>query len=172
MLISPGVGKAKAPWGWGSGGLSSRSSAPPLLIQSVPEVGNLHQVTPGSSIVATVGSGAHVPHSDVAIHPEVLSPDSRDIPASNLSSLLSLSEDYQVAVQAGTALGEAGEALWDTIQLQRGDTLLMVVSQPPPWVARPLRREGWAAKRFFLTFGPPALPPPAHQHAPGPPPPP
>ena len=33
-----------------------------------------------------------------------------------------------MAVQAGTALGEAGEALWDTIQLQRGDTLLMVVN--------------------------------------------
>ena len=40
-------------------------------------------------------------------------------------------------VQAGTALGEAGEARWDTIQLQRGDMLLMVATSrhhrlPPP----------------------------------------
>ena len=33
-----------------------------------------------------------------------------------------------MAVQAGTALGEAGEARWDTIQLQRGDMLLMVAT--------------------------------------------
>ena len=33
-----------------------------------------------------------------------------------------------MAVQAGTVLGEAGEARWDTIQLQRGDMLLMVAT--------------------------------------------
>ena len=50
----------------------------------------------------------------------------RDISGYHLSSFLCLSEDYQVAVKARTALGEAGEARWDTIQLQRGDMLLMV----------------------------------------------
>ena len=33
-----------------------------------------------------------------------------------------------MAVQAGTAVGEAGKARWDTIQLQRGDMLLMVAT--------------------------------------------
>ena len=33
-----------------------------------------------------------------------------------------------MAVQAGTALGDAGEVRWDTIQLQRGDMLLMVAT--------------------------------------------
>ena len=67
-------------------------------------------MTPGSVIVASVGSGAKLPHYDVATHPEVPPPDSRDISGCLLSSFLCLSEDYQVAVQAGTALGEEGEA--------------------------------------------------------------
>ena len=33
-----------------------------------------------------------------------------------------------MAVQAGTALGEAGEARWDTVELQRGDMLPMVAT--------------------------------------------
>ena len=33
----------------------------------------------------------------------------------SLSSFLCLSEDCQMVVQAGTALGQAGEARWDTI---------------------------------------------------------
>ena len=37
-----------------------------------------------------------------------------------------------MALQAGTALGEAGEARWDTIQLQRGDV---------PFVNRPFESE-------------------------------
>ena len=86
-------------------------------------------MTPGSVIVASVGSGAQLPHSDVATHPEVLPPNSRDISGCHLSTFLCLSEDYQVAVQAGTALGEAGEARWDTIQVQRGDMLLMVATR-------------------------------------------
>ena len=77
-------------------------------------------MTPGSVIVASVRSGPQLPHSDVATHPEVLPPNSRDISGCPLSSFLCLSEDYQVAVQAGTALGEAEEARWDTIELQRG----------------------------------------------------
>ena len=48
------------------------------------------------------------PHSDVPNHPEVLPPDSRDISGCHPTSVLCLSKDYQVAVQAGTALGEAG----------------------------------------------------------------
>ena len=128
ILSSPGVGKAKAPWGWGSGGLSSRSLAP-LLTESVPQVKDLHPVTPGSGIVASVGNGAQLPHTDVPTHPEVLPPDSRDISGGHLSSFLCLLEDYQVAVQARwVGLGEAEEARWDTIQLQRGDMLLMVAT--------------------------------------------
>ena len=33
-----------------------------------------------------------------------------------------------MAVETGTALGEAGEARWDTIELQREDMLLMVAT--------------------------------------------
>ena len=100
----------------------------PHLTETVPQVGDLHPATPGSVIVASVGSGAQLPHSDVAIHPDVLPPNSRDISGWHLSSFLCFLEDYQVAVQAGTALGEAGEARWDTIQLQRGDMLLMAAT--------------------------------------------
>ena len=83
----------------------------PHLTESVPQVGDLHPLTPGSVIVASVGSGAQPPHFDVATHPEVPPPpDSRDISGCHLSSFLCLSEDYQVAVQVGKALGEAGEA--------------------------------------------------------------
>ena len=66
-------------------------------------------MTPGIVIVASVGSGPQLPHTDVATHPEVLPPDNRDISGCHLSSFLCLSEEYQVAVQAGTALGDAGE---------------------------------------------------------------
>ena len=72
-------------------------------------------MTPGTVIVASVGSGAQLPHSDVATHTNVLPPNSRDISGCHLSNFLCLSEDYEVAVQAGTALGEARDARWDTI---------------------------------------------------------
>ena len=85
-------------------------------------------MTPGSVIVASVGSGPQLPHSDFATQPEVLAPNSNDISGCHLSSFLCLSEDYKVAVQAGTALGEAGEAPQDTIELHRGDTLLTVAT--------------------------------------------
>ena len=85
-------------------------------------------MTPGSVIVASVESGLQLPHTDVATHPEVLPPDNRDISGCHLSSFLCLSKDCQVAVEGGMALGEAGEARWDTIQLQRGDMLLMVAT--------------------------------------------
>ena len=100
----------------------------PHLTENVPKVGDLRRVTPGSVIVASVGSGAQLTHSDVATHPEVLPPDSRDISGCHLSSFLCLSQDYQVALRAGTALGEAGEARWDTIQLETWDMLLMVAT--------------------------------------------
>ena len=85
------------------------------LTQSVAQAGEPHPMTPGSVIVVSVGGGAQLPHSDVASHPEVLPPNSRDISGCHLSSFLCLSEDYLVAVHAGTALGEAGKARWDTI---------------------------------------------------------
>ena len=43
-------------------------------MESVPQVGNLNPMTPGSVIVASAGSGAPLPHTDVATHPEVLPP--------------------------------------------------------------------------------------------------
>ena len=76
----------------------------PHLTEGVPQVLDLQPVTPGSVIVASLGSGAQLPHSDVATHPEVLPPDDRDISGCHVSTFLCLSEDYQVAVQAGTAL--------------------------------------------------------------------
>ena len=97
-------------------------------MDGIPQVGNLHPMTPGSVIVASVGSGPQLPHTDVATNPEVLPPDNRDISGCHLSSFLCLSQDYQVAVQAVIALGDAGELRWDTIQLQRGDMLLMVAT--------------------------------------------
>ena len=128
IRISRGVGKAKAPWGKGSAGLFSRSCTPPPLMESVPQVGKLHPMTPRSVIVASAGSGPQLPHTDVATNPEVLPPDNKDISGCHLSSFLCLSEEYQIAVQAGTALGDAGELQWDTIQLQRVDMLLMVAT--------------------------------------------
>ena len=100
----------------------------PHLTESVPGVGDLHPITPGSVIVASVGSGPQLPHTDVATHPEVLPPHDEEVGGCHLSSFLCLSEDYQVAVQAGTALGEAGDARWDTVELHRGDMLLMVAT--------------------------------------------
>ena len=111
--------QSKSTLGSGVGGPLFKKFHTPLT-ESVPQVGDLHPVTPGSVIVARVGSGAQLPHSDVATDPEVLPPDNRDISGCHPSSFLCLSEDYHVAVQAGTARGEAGEARWDTIQLQRG----------------------------------------------------
>ena len=101
-------------------------------MESVPQVGNLHPMTAGSAIVASVGSGARLPHTDVATNPECPPPppppDNMDISGCHLSSFLRLSEDYQVAVHAGTALGDAGEVRWNTIHLQRRDMLLMVAT--------------------------------------------
>ena len=111
-------------------------------------------MTPGSVIVASVGSGPQLPHTDVATHPEVLPPNSRDISGCHLSSFLCLSEDYQVAVQAGTALGEAGEARWDTVELHRGDMLLMVAtSRHHGLPALPDSKDG--LQGLFFTCGPP-----------------
>ena len=52
----PGRWQSKSSLGRGSGGLFSRSSDP--LLESVPPVGNMHPVTPGSVIVASLGSWA------------------------------------------------------------------------------------------------------------------
>ena len=106
-------------------------------------------MTPGSVNVASVGSGAQPPHSDVATHPEVLPPDSRDISGCHLSSFLCLSEDYQGAVHTGGPLGEAGEARWDTTQLQRGGILLMVATSRHHRLPSPPYRQGWAAGGSF-----------------------
>ena len=106
--------QSKTLLGEGVGGPLFKEIHTPLM-ESVPQVGDLYPMTPASVIVASVGIGAQLPHTDVATHPEVLPPDDKDIAACHLSSFLRLSEDYQVAMQAGTALGEAGELHWDTL---------------------------------------------------------
>ena len=103
----PRHGQSKSNLGSGVGGPLLKKFHPHLT-EIVPQVGDLPPMTPGSVIVASVGSGAQLPHSDVATHPEVLPHNSRDISGCHLSSFLFLSKDYQVAVQARTALGEAG----------------------------------------------------------------
>ena len=132
----------------------------PHLTESVPGVGDLHPMTPGSVIVASVGSGPQLPHTDVATHPDVLPPSDRAVGDCHLSSFLCLSEDYQVAVQAGTALGEAGEARWDTVQLHRGDMLLMVAtSRHHGLPAHPDSKDGLQGALFNLW-----TPDPRHKH--------
>ena len=132
----------------------------PHLTENVPGVGDLHLMTPGSVIVASVGSGPQLPHNDVATHPEVLPPHDREVGARHLSSFLCLSEDYQVAVQAGTALGEAGEARWDTVELHRGDMLLMVAtSRHHGLPALPDAKDGLQGALFNLW-----TPDPRHKH--------
>ena len=117
-------------------------------------------MTPGSVIVASVGSGSQLPHTDVATHPEVLPPDTRDISGCHLSSFLCLSGDCQVAVQAGTGLGEAGDARWGTIQLQRGNMLLMVAtSRHHALPALPNSKDGLHGAFFSLWN-----PDPRHRH--------
>ena len=132
----------------------------PHLTESVPGVGDLHPMTPGSVIVASVGSGPQLPHTDVDTHPEVLPSNSRDILGCHLSSLLCLSEDYQLAVQAGTALGEAGEARWDTVELHRGGMVLMVAtSRHHRLPALPDFKDGLQGALFHLW-----TPDPRHKH--------
>ena len=108
----------------------------PHLPESVPQVGDLHPMTPGSVIVASVGSGAQVPHSDDATHPEVLPPNSRDISGCHLSSFLCLSEDYQVAVQAGTALGHARNRLATKVKTLERDLARLRKGKPPAQAAQ------------------------------------
>ena len=109
----------------------------PHLTESVLEVGDLHLVTLGSVIVASVGSGAQLPHTDVATHPEVLPPDSRDILGCYLSSFLCWSEDYQVVVHAGTAPRGGGGSAMGHHSAAEGGHAADGGHQPPPWVARP-----------------------------------
>ena len=132
----------------------------PHLTESVPGAGDLHPMTPGSVIVASVGSGPQLPHTDVATHPEALPPNDREVGDCHLSSFLCLSEDYQVAVQAGTALGEAGEARWDTVELHRGDMLLMgATSRHHGLPALPDSKDGLRGALFNLW-----TPDPRHKH--------
>ena len=141
--------QSKGSLGQGGGGLFKKFHPP--LMESVPEVGDLHPMMPGSVIVASVGSGLQLPHTDIATHREALSPYGRDISGCHLSSFLCLSEEYQVRVQAGTALGEAAAVRWDTIELHRGDMLLMVAtSRHHGMPTLPGARDGLQGARFKL----------------------
>ena len=87
-------------------------------------------------------------------------PHDREVGGCHLSSFLCLSEDYQVAVQAGTALGEAGEARWDTVELHRGDMLLMVATSHHHGLpALPDSKDGLQGALFNLW-----TPDPRHKH--------
>ena len=155
------------PWRWQSkSNLGSGVGGPlfkkfhPHLTEGVPGVGELHPMTPGSVIVASVGSGLQLPHTDVATHPEVLPPHNREVSGCHLSSFLCFSEDYQVAVQAGTALGEVGEVRWDTAELHRGDMLLMeATSRHHGLPALPDSKDGLRGALFNLW-----TPDPRHKH--------
>ena len=60
-----------------------------------------------------------------------------------------------MAVQTGTALGEAGEARLDTIQLQRGDMLLMAATSRHHGLPAPPPTPRMGCRGPFLTCGPP-----------------
>ena len=65
-----------------------------------------------------------------------------------------------MAVQAGTALGEAGEARWDTVELHSGDMLLMVAtSRHHGLPALPDSKDGLHWALFHLW-----TPDPRHKH--------
>ena len=65
-----------------------------------------------------------------------------------------------MAVQARTALGDAGEARWDTIEVQRGDILLMVAgSRHHGLPALPDSKDGLQGALFHLW-----TPDPRHKH--------
>ena len=87
-------------------------------------------------------------------------PHNREVSGWHLSSFLCLSDDYQVAVQAGTALGEAWELRWDTVELQRGGMLLMVAtSRHHGLPALPDSKDGLQGALFNLW-----TPDPRHKH--------
>ena len=64
-----------------------------------------------------------------------------------------------MAVQAGTALGEAGEARWDTVELHRGEMLLMVAVRHHGLTAVPDSKDGLQGALFDLW-----TPDPRHKH--------
>ena len=65
-----------------------------------------------------------------------------------------------MAVQAGTALGEAGEARWDTVELQRGGMpLMMATSRHHGMPALLDSKDGLQGALFHLW-----TPDPRHKH--------
>ena len=114
--------QSKSSLGKGVGGPLFKNFQPPL-VESVPEIGNLHGMTPGDVIMASNGSEPQLPHTDVATHPEAFPPHGRAVSGCHLNSFLCLSEEYPVR-----AMREAPEVRWDTIQIHRGDMLLMVAT--------------------------------------------
>ena len=106
----PRRGRSKGSLGQGVG-VGGFQEIPPPLMESILEVRGLHPMTPGSVIVASAGSGPQLPHTNIATHPQVQPPCGRGISGCHMSSFLCLSEEYQVRVQAGTALTEAAPPL-------------------------------------------------------------
>ena len=102
-------------------------------------------MTPGSVIVASIGIGPQLPHTDVATHPEVLPPYHKDISGCHLSSFLCLSEEYKVRLQAATGLGGGGGGALGHHSTVEGGHAADGGHQPLPWDAFPPGRQGCAA---------------------------
>ena len=101
-----------------------------------------------------VGPSSHTPMSSPP--PEVLPPDSRDISGCHLSSFLPVR-----GLPGGGASGDGpgGGALGHQSAAEGGHAA-DGGHQPPPWVARPPRLQGWAARACFNLW----TPDPRHRH--------
>ena len=72
-----------------------------------------------------------------------------EMPRCHFSGSVCLAEVYHVRVQAGTALGEAGELQWDASELHRGVILLNGGHRQAPWAIWARGGEGWALGGSF-----------------------
>ena len=132
------------------GGGFSRSSKPPPHGKS-PRGRGPPPDDAGQRPRGEVGSGTKRPLTDIATHPEALPPYGRDISGCYLSIFLCLADEYQVRMQARTALVEAAGVHWDTIEPNRGDILLMVATiRHHGMPALPGAREGLQGALFHF----------------------
>ena len=81
---------------------------------------------PCSVIMSGAESGDQLPHTDVSTAPDMLPPPDRHPSNCRISTFVTLSPQYRLNIQGGTALGEATEERWDEVLLEQGEVLLMV----------------------------------------------
>ena len=155
-LRSPGSGKARGREGRGCwrGGFSRGSTPPPPLMESVPEVGDLHPMTPGSIIVASVGSGPELPHTDIG-HAYRGAPPLREghlgRPAEHFP--LSFRGLPGVGASGDSSRGGGGGAMGHH-SAAYGGYAAHGGHQPPPWDACTPKCTGWAAWALFHFWTP------------------